>query len=170
MGTVSSTANEIWQAFLRIKEAFDPDWLLNPGQVVFRDDVPTDMRENLRFAPAAPGPLKCRGFTPPFHEACAAVGDRQRDAGHGRSLPRMRRMPGDARRRDAPDLSSGKRGDHEHPGRAPTFLGRRSPAVCRGKFSPRKSFRPKFSTFASAARAASGIARAKWTSPSLRLS
>ena len=43
---------EIWRAFLRIKEAFDPHWLLNPGQVVYRDDAPTDMRENLRFFPA----------------------------------------------------------------------------------------------------------------------
>ncbi len=47
---------EIWRAFLRIKEAFDPDWLLNPGQVVFRDDEPTDMRENLRFTPVAEAP------------------------------------------------------------------------------------------------------------------
>lgn len=41
----------LWQAFLEIKEAFDPKWLLNPGQVVYRDDAPTDMTEHLRAGP-----------------------------------------------------------------------------------------------------------------------
>ncbi|MFB6184084.1 MAG: FAD-binding and (Fe-S)-binding domain-containing protein [Haloarculaceae archaeon] len=41
----------VWQAFQDLKTAFDPDWLLNPGQVVFRDDDPTDMTEDLRFSP-----------------------------------------------------------------------------------------------------------------------
>ncbi|UTF52653.1 FAD-binding and (Fe-S)-binding domain-containing protein [Natronosalvus rutilus] len=35
----------LWQAFRDLKTAFDPDWLLNPGQVC--GDV--DMTENLRF-------------------------------------------------------------------------------------------------------------------------
>ncbi|MFP8956657.1 FAD-binding and (Fe-S)-binding domain-containing protein [Natrialbaceae archaeon A-CW3] len=42
---------ELWETFQRLKTAFDPDWLLNPGQVVFRDDAPTDMTENHRFGP-----------------------------------------------------------------------------------------------------------------------
>jgi Fe-S oxidoreductase/FAD/FMN-containing dehydrogenase len=42
---------EVWQAFQELKTAFDPDWLLNPGQVVFRDENPTDLTENLRFDP-----------------------------------------------------------------------------------------------------------------------
>lgn len=46
----------LWQAFLRIKEAFDPKWILNPGQVVYRDDAPTDLRENLRFTAEPPAP------------------------------------------------------------------------------------------------------------------
>jgi FAD/FMN-containing dehydrogenase/Fe-S oxidoreductase len=41
----------VWQAFQDLKTAFDPDWLLNPGQVVFRDGDPTDLTENLRFDP-----------------------------------------------------------------------------------------------------------------------
>lgn len=41
----------LWQAFLKIKEAFDPTWILNPGQVVYRDDAPTSMTENLRHPP-----------------------------------------------------------------------------------------------------------------------
>ena len=36
---------EVWQLFRDLKTAFDPDWLLNPGQVC--GDV--DMTENLRF-------------------------------------------------------------------------------------------------------------------------
>jgi len=42
---------EIWTAFQDLKSAFDPDWLLNPGQVVFREAEPTDLTENLRFSP-----------------------------------------------------------------------------------------------------------------------
>ncbi|ELY61199.1 FAD-binding and (Fe-S)-binding domain-containing protein [Natronolimnohabitans innermongolicus] len=42
---------EVWEIFQELKTAFDPDWLLNPGQVVFRDDDPTDMTENHRFGP-----------------------------------------------------------------------------------------------------------------------
>ncbi|MHC3437607.1 FAD-binding and (Fe-S)-binding domain-containing protein [Natrialbaceae archaeon A-gly3] len=42
---------ELWETFQELKTAFDPDWLLNPGQVVFRDDDPTDMTENHRFGP-----------------------------------------------------------------------------------------------------------------------
>jgi FAD/FMN-containing dehydrogenase/Fe-S oxidoreductase len=38
---------EVWQIFRDFKTAFDPDWLLNPGQVC--GDV--DMTENLRFDP-----------------------------------------------------------------------------------------------------------------------
>ncbi|WP_134671469.1 FAD-binding and (Fe-S)-binding domain-containing protein [Halorussus marinus] len=37
----------LWQSFRDLKTAFDPDWLLNPGQVC--GDV--DMTENLRFDP-----------------------------------------------------------------------------------------------------------------------
>ncbi len=43
--------DEVWETFQELKTAFDPDWLLNPGQVVFRDDDPTDMTENHRFGP-----------------------------------------------------------------------------------------------------------------------
>jgi FAD/FMN-containing dehydrogenase/Fe-S oxidoreductase len=39
---------EVWALFRDLKTAFDPDWLLNPGQVC--GDV--DMTENLRFSPA----------------------------------------------------------------------------------------------------------------------
>ncbi|MDF9747531.1 FAD-binding and (Fe-S)-binding domain-containing protein [Natrinema salsiterrestre] len=42
---------ELWETFQDLKTAFDPDWILNPGQVVFRDENPTDLRENLRFDP-----------------------------------------------------------------------------------------------------------------------
>jgi FAD/FMN-containing dehydrogenase/Fe-S oxidoreductase len=38
---------DLWQTFRDLKSAFDPDWLLNPGQVC--GDV--DMTENLRFDP-----------------------------------------------------------------------------------------------------------------------
>lgn len=38
---------DLWQAFRDLKTAFDPDWLLNPGQVC--GDV--SMTENLRFDP-----------------------------------------------------------------------------------------------------------------------
>ncbi|WP_207592401.1 FAD-linked oxidase C-terminal domain-containing protein [Halomontanus rarus] len=40
---------QLWDAFRELKSTFDPDWLLNPGKVVFRDDEPTDMREHLRY-------------------------------------------------------------------------------------------------------------------------
>ncbi|MGM0590836.1 MAG: FAD-binding and (Fe-S)-binding domain-containing protein [Halobacteriota archaeon] len=51
---------ELWQAFKELKTAFDPEWLMNPGKVVFRDGaddagsdsdrgVGADMRENLRY-------------------------------------------------------------------------------------------------------------------------
>ncbi|MDQ2052467.1 FAD-linked oxidase C-terminal domain-containing protein [Natronolimnohabitans sp. A-GB9] len=40
---------ELWEAFKAVKLAFDPDWRLNPGTVVYTDDEPTDMRENLRY-------------------------------------------------------------------------------------------------------------------------
>ncbi|WIV66599.1 FAD-binding and (Fe-S)-binding domain-containing protein [Natrialbaceae archaeon AArc-T1-2] len=43
--------DQIWETFQSLKTAFDPDWLLNPGQVVFREDDPTDMTENHRFGP-----------------------------------------------------------------------------------------------------------------------
>jgi len=41
----------LWGVFHDLKAAFDPDWLLNPGQVVSRPEDPTDMTENLRFDP-----------------------------------------------------------------------------------------------------------------------
>jgi FAD/FMN-containing dehydrogenase/Fe-S oxidoreductase len=43
---------KLWDAFKELKTAFDPDWRMNPGKVVFREDSPTDMRENLRYGPA----------------------------------------------------------------------------------------------------------------------
>ncbi|AFZ72392.1 FAD-binding and (Fe-S)-binding domain-containing protein [Natronobacterium gregoryi] len=42
---------ELWETFQDVKTAFDPDWILNPGQIVFREQNPTDLRENLRFDP-----------------------------------------------------------------------------------------------------------------------
>jgi FAD/FMN-containing dehydrogenase len=39
--------DELWSAFRDLKTAFDPDWILNPGQVC--GDV--DMTEDLRFGP-----------------------------------------------------------------------------------------------------------------------
>ncbi|MFP8954582.1 FAD-binding and (Fe-S)-binding domain-containing protein (plasmid) [Natrialbaceae archaeon A-arb3/5] len=39
----------IWGAFQDIKSAFDPDWRMNPGKVVYTDENPTDMRDNLRY-------------------------------------------------------------------------------------------------------------------------
>jgi len=54
---------ELWAAFKRVKTAFDPDWWLHPGNVVFRDGpddvgpagedrgVGADMREHLRYGP-----------------------------------------------------------------------------------------------------------------------
>lgn len=40
---------ELWDAFTELKDVFDPDWNMNPGKVVYSDDAPTDMRENLRY-------------------------------------------------------------------------------------------------------------------------
>jgi len=42
---------ELWATFRDLKTAFDPDWLLNPGQVVYREEAPTDLTEHLRFDP-----------------------------------------------------------------------------------------------------------------------
>ncbi|PSP32158.1 FAD-binding oxidoreductase [Halobacteriales archaeon QH_10_67_22] len=54
---------DVWDLFVDLKRAFDPDWLLNPGQVVGVDDPAVaageapdrartvDMTENLRFDP-----------------------------------------------------------------------------------------------------------------------
>jgi len=53
----------LWAAFKQLKAAFDPDWRLNPGKVVFRESpedvgpdsdrgVGADMREHLRYGPA----------------------------------------------------------------------------------------------------------------------
>ncbi|WP_336036746.1 FAD-binding and (Fe-S)-binding domain-containing protein [Halobacterium yunchengense] len=42
---------DLWGAFRDVKSAADPEWLLNPGTVVYRGD-PTDMREDLRYGPA----------------------------------------------------------------------------------------------------------------------
>ena len=52
--------DDLWAAFKEVKTAFDPEWLLNPGTVVFRDSpadigpdtdrgVNADMREHLRY-------------------------------------------------------------------------------------------------------------------------
>ena len=59
---------QLWDAFKRLKTAFDPDWRMNPGKVVFRDGpddvgptgpdadpdrgVGADMRDHLRYGPA----------------------------------------------------------------------------------------------------------------------
>ncbi len=55
---------DLWETFQELKSAFDPDWLLNPGQVVGVDAAAVesgekperartvDMTENLRFDPA----------------------------------------------------------------------------------------------------------------------
>ena len=51
---------ELWGAFKELKTAFDPEWLMNPGNVVYRSDptdigpnndrgVGADNRENLRY-------------------------------------------------------------------------------------------------------------------------
>jgi FAD/FMN-containing dehydrogenase/Fe-S oxidoreductase len=53
---------DLWAAFKDVKTAFDPDWRLNPGNVVFRDGpddvgpdsrrgVGADVREHLRYGP-----------------------------------------------------------------------------------------------------------------------
>ncbi|WP_049972198.1 FAD-binding and (Fe-S)-binding domain-containing protein [Haladaptatus cibarius] len=41
---------QLWTAFKELKTAFDPEWRLNPGKVVFRKDE-ADMRKNLRYGP-----------------------------------------------------------------------------------------------------------------------
>ncbi len=52
--------DDLWEAFKRIKTTFDPQWLCNPGNVVYRDSpddigpdndrgVGADMREHLRY-------------------------------------------------------------------------------------------------------------------------
>jgi len=43
--------DELWETFRDLKSAFDPDWLLNPGQVVTRDDAPADMTADHRVGP-----------------------------------------------------------------------------------------------------------------------
>ncbi|MEF8858650.1 MAG: FAD-linked oxidase C-terminal domain-containing protein [Halolamina sp.] len=40
---------QLWDAFKHLKTAFDPEWRMNPGAVVFRDDEPTEMTEHLRY-------------------------------------------------------------------------------------------------------------------------
>ncbi|WP_254524105.1 FAD-binding and (Fe-S)-binding domain-containing protein [Natrinema caseinilyticum] len=42
---------DLWTAFKDLKSAFDPDWRMNPGKVVYRDEEPTDIREHLRYGP-----------------------------------------------------------------------------------------------------------------------
>ncbi|WP_254530792.1 FAD-binding and (Fe-S)-binding domain-containing protein [Natrinema gelatinilyticum] len=42
---------DLWAAFKDLKSAFDPDWRMNPGKVVYRDEEPTDIREHLRYGP-----------------------------------------------------------------------------------------------------------------------
>ncbi|MFD1587392.1 FAD-binding and (Fe-S)-binding domain-containing protein [Halorientalis brevis] len=55
--------DDLWTAFKEIKTAVDPEWLLHPGNVVYRDGaadvgpesdrgVGADMRENLRYGPS----------------------------------------------------------------------------------------------------------------------
>ncbi|MFC4438395.1 MULTISPECIES: FAD-binding and (Fe-S)-binding domain-containing protein [Natrialbaceae] len=41
----------LWEAFKEVKSAFDPDWRMNPGKVVYREDEDgrTDMRDHLRY-------------------------------------------------------------------------------------------------------------------------
>jgi len=41
----------LWEAFRELKSTADPDWLMNPGKVVYREDDPTDVREHLRYGP-----------------------------------------------------------------------------------------------------------------------
>jgi len=40
---------QLWDAFLEVKQVFDPDWQLNPGKVVYPEGEPTDMRDYLRY-------------------------------------------------------------------------------------------------------------------------
>jgi len=41
--------DDLWEAFKEVKSVFDPDWLMNPGKVVYTNENPTDMREHLRY-------------------------------------------------------------------------------------------------------------------------
>jgi FAD/FMN-containing dehydrogenase/Fe-S oxidoreductase len=41
----------LWETFRGLKSAFDPDWILNPGQVISPPEEPTEMTENLRVSP-----------------------------------------------------------------------------------------------------------------------
>ena len=43
--------DQLWTAFRELKSTFDPNWILNPGQVCGYEDGPTDMTEDLRFDP-----------------------------------------------------------------------------------------------------------------------
>ncbi len=40
---------DLWAAFKDVKSAFDPEWRMNPGKVVYREDDPTDIRDHLRY-------------------------------------------------------------------------------------------------------------------------
>jgi FAD/FMN-containing dehydrogenase/Fe-S oxidoreductase len=42
---------QLWSAFQELKLAADPERRMNPGKVVYWDDEPADMRENLRYGP-----------------------------------------------------------------------------------------------------------------------
>jgi len=42
---------DLWEAFKELKSAFDPDWRLNPGKVVYRGENSTDIRDHLRYGP-----------------------------------------------------------------------------------------------------------------------
>ncbi|RZV08365.1 FAD/FMN-containing dehydrogenase [Natrinema hispanicum] len=42
---------QLWDAFKELKSAFDPDWRLNPGNVVYRGENSTDIRDHLRYGP-----------------------------------------------------------------------------------------------------------------------
>ncbi|MFB6136705.1 MAG: FAD-binding and (Fe-S)-binding domain-containing protein [Halobacteriaceae archaeon] len=55
--------DRLWTAFKELKTAFDPEWLMHPGNVVYRDSpddvgpdsergVGADVREHLRYGPA----------------------------------------------------------------------------------------------------------------------
>ncbi|PSQ15403.1 FAD-binding oxidoreductase [Halobacteriales archaeon QS_8_69_26] len=43
--------DDLWETFRDLKTAFDPDWILNPGQVVYPERDPTEPTEHLRFDP-----------------------------------------------------------------------------------------------------------------------